>query len=132
MAKIPESIDKYKLESLIASGGMGQVFKAIHPTLERPVILKKLTLRGNASVTERFRREARILMEFRSDYIVDLYDHFKKGANHYIVMEYVEGTSVQGLLVRERYLDNAVAAYIALCTAKALAYAHGSYPAPVR
>ncbi len=125
MAKIPESIDKYKLEDLIASGGMGQVYKGIHPTLDRPVILKKLTLRGNASVAERFRREARILTEFRSDYIVDVYDHFKKGQSHYIVMEYVEGASVQGLLAKERYFDNALSAYITLQTAKALAYAHG-------
>jgi len=125
VAKIPESIDKYKLESLIASGGMGQVFKGVHPTLGRPVILKKLTLRGNAAVTERFRREARILMDFRSDNIVDVYDHFKKGSTHYIVMEYVDGVSVQQLLLRERYLDNAVCAYIALRTAKALGYAHG-------
>jgi eukaryotic-like serine/threonine-protein kinase len=124
MAKIPESIDKYRLESLIASGGMGQVYKGIHPTLDRPVILKKLTLRGNAAITERFRREARILMDFRSDHIVDVYDHFKKGANHYIVMEYVDGISVQGLLLKERYFDNATCAYIALRTAKALAYAH--------
>ena len=58
MTKIPESIDKYRLESLIASGGMGQVYKGIHPTLERPVILNKLTLRGNAAMIERFRRDA--------------------------------------------------------------------------
>ena len=125
MARIPESIDKYKLESLIASGSMGKVYKGIHPTLDRPVILKKLTLRGNTAMIERFRREARILTSFRSDHVVDVYDHFKKGSNHYIVMEYVDGVSVQGLIVRERYFDNAVCAYIALRTAKALAYAHG-------
>lgn len=125
MARIPESIDKYKLEELVASGGMGRVYKGMHPTLERPVIIKKLTLRGEAAYAERFRREASILMDFRSDYIVDVYDHFRKGPNHYIVMEYVDGLSVQELLLRERYLDGPLCATIALCTAKALAYAHG-------
>jgi serine/threonine protein kinase len=65
MAKIPESIDKYKIEGLIASGGMGAVYKGIHPTLKRAVILKKLTIRGSVSIAERFRREARILMDFK-------------------------------------------------------------------
>ncbi len=125
MARIPESIDKYKIEELIASGGMGRVYRGVHPTLERPVIIKKLTLRGEAAYAERFRREASILMDFRSDYVVDVYDHFRKGGNHYIVMEYVDGRSVQEILQQERYLDSALCAYIALCTAKALAYAHG-------
>ena len=125
MVRIPDSIDKYRLESLIARGGMGKVYKGIHPTLHRPVILKQLTLQGNPAMIERFRREARILMDFRSDHIVDVYDHFKKGSNHYIVMEYIDGVSVQSLLARERYFDNAVCAFIALRIAKALAYAHG-------
>ena len=124
MARIPDSIDKYKLEELVASGGMGRVYRGVHPTLDRQVIIKKLTLRGDAAYAERFRREASILMDFRSDFIVDVYDHFRKASNHYIVMEYVDGLSVQDLLQRERYLDGALCAWITLCTAKALAYAH--------
>lgn len=124
MAKIPDKIDKYEIKELIASGGMGEVYKGIHPTLERSVILKKLTLRGNNSMTERFRREAKLLMDFRNDYIVDVYDHFVQGRSHYIVMEYVDGASVKDLLESERYFDNAATAYIALYTAKALSYAH--------
>ncbi|HAK45613.1 MAG TPA: serine/threonine protein kinase [Spirochaeta sp.] len=124
MAKIPEQIDKYKIEELIATGGMGAVFKGIHPTLKRPVILKKLTLRGNAAITERFKREARILMDFRNDNIVDVQDHFVQGRSHYIVMEFVDGQSLKELLDEQRYLDNCTAAYILLYTAKALKYAH--------
>jgi len=124
MAKVPDQIDKYKIESLVATGGMGAVFKGVHPTLGRPVILKKLTLRGNATITERFKREARILMDFRADHIVDVQDHFVQGRSHYIVMEYVDGQSVKELLDEQRYLDNTTAAYIILYTAKALQYAH--------
>ncbi|MDC7225704.1 MAG: serine/threonine-protein kinase [Spirochaetales bacterium] len=124
MAKIPDQIDKYKIEELVATGGMGAVFKGIHPTLKRPVILKKLTLRGNATITERFKREARILMDFRNDNIVDVQDHFVQGRSHYIVMEYVDGQSLKDLLDEQRYLDSCTAAYILLYTAKALKYAH--------
>ena len=124
MTRIPEAIDKYRVERLIASGGMGKVYRGVHPTLDRPVIIKKLSLRGDAAYAQRFRREASILMDFRSDYVVDVYDHFRKASNHYIVMEYVDGVSAEDLLRRERYLDGPVCAWIALCTAKALAYAH--------
>lgn len=124
MGKIPEKIDKYLIEELIAAGGMGEVYRGIHPTLKRPVILKKLTLKGNANITERFKREARILMDFRNDNIVDVQDHFVQGRTHYIVMEYIDGLSVKDLLDEQRYLDNCTTAWIALHTAIALRYAH--------
>ena len=124
MAKLPESIGKYKVEALIAKGGMGAVYKAIHPTLHRPVIIKKLTLRGRKDINERFKREARILMDFRHDGVVDMYDHFKLGSSYYIVLEFVDGASLEGVIKRQRYLDNGTAAYILYHTAIALHYAH--------
>lgn len=124
MAKGPEKIGKYKIIELLAQGGMGAVYKGLHPTLQRPVILKKLTLRGNPDFVERFRREARILMDFRNDNIVDVYDHFKEGRSHYIVLEYIDGLSVEQLIHRERYLPNDMALYICYQTCKALKYAH--------
>lgn len=125
MARIPELIDKYPVEALVAEGGMSAVYLGTHPTLDRKVILKKLTLRGDKSLGERFRREAKILMDFRHDNIVYVFDHFVSGRSNYIVMEYVEGMSAKDLVVQQRYVDNAVAAYITLLTAKALNYAHG-------
>ena len=124
MAKQPEKIDKYNDVSLLARGGMGAVYKATHPTLNRPVILKKLTLRGKSSFAERFRREARILMDFHHDDIVTVFDHFKQGSSYYIVMEYVEGASLEDLLRKYRYLESVLCAYILLHSAKALGYAH--------
>lgn len=124
MAKLPDSIDKYTIETLVAKGGMGAVYKGMHPTLKRPVILKKLTLSGGPALAERFRREARILMDFRHDHIVDVYDHFKQGGSYYIVLEYVDGESLDGLIKKHRYLDAPVAAYILLQSAVGLNYAH--------
>ena len=125
MAKLPENIGKYKVESLIAKGGMGAVYKAIHPTLNRPVIIKKLTLRGRKDITKRFEREARILMDFRHDGVVNMYDHFKIGSSYYIVLEFVDGAALDSVIKRQRYLDNGTAAYIIYHAAKALHYAHG-------
>ena len=58
---------------------MGALYKARHPTLDRVVLLKKLTLRGGSQFVERFKREARLMMDFKNDHIVQVYDHFKEG-----------------------------------------------------
>lgn len=124
MAKLPAKIGKYKVVEQIASGGMGAVYKAEHPTLSRYVIIKKLTLRGDASMRERFKREAQIMMDFTSDYIVNVYDHFREGSSYYIVLEYVDGPSLETLLRKERYLPEHVAIRIFRASCRALQYAH--------
>lgn len=124
MAKLPDKIGNFTIEKLIAKGGMGAVYKAQHPTLNRHVVIKKLTMRGNSSITERFKREARIMMDFRHEGIVTVYDHFREGNSYYIALEYVDGISLEALIQQERYLPNCVALYIFNEAAKALEYAH--------
>lgn len=124
MAKQVESIGKYKVQQQLARGGMGAVYTATHPTLDRTVIIKKLTLRGNADIRERFRREAQIMMDLRNDAIVDVYDHFREGSSYYIVLEYVDGPSLDQLIRQRRYLPDHVALTIVREVCRALAYAH--------
>ncbi|MBU0926167.1 MAG: serine/threonine protein kinase [Spirochaetes bacterium] len=124
MAELPEYIGKYKIESLVARGGMGAVLKAMHPTLRRRVVLKKLTIRGSAAIAERFKREARILMDFKHDNIVRVFDHFKEGSSHYMVLEYVDGMSLDQLIKKQRFLSSELSLSILLEASKALAYAH--------
>ena len=50
----PEKIGKYKIEGIIAKGGMGVVYRSTHPTLKRPVIIKKLTAKKNSTNIKRF------------------------------------------------------------------------------
>lgn len=124
MAKKPEQIGKYTVLDEIAQGGMGSVYTARHPTLDRTVIIKKLTLRGKAEIRERFRREAQIMMDLRNDAIVDVYDHFREGASYYIVLEYVDGLSLDALIRKRRYLPNHIALLIFREVCGALDYAH--------
>lgn len=123
MAKLPEKVGKYKILSLIGKGGMGVVYEAEHPTLKRKVILKKLTVRDR-EFRERFRLEADTMMDLRSDYIVDLYDHFREGSSWYIAMEYIEGISLDELIQREAVLDFSILFYIMGCVSKAIEYIH--------
>ncbi len=124
MAKVPAKIGKYVITNKVAEGGMGAVYKGIHPTLNKDVILKKLTLSGDEHITERFKREARIMMDFKNDNIVDVYDHFKAGGSYYIVLEFVDGMALDEMIRKERYLPNDMALLIFLEACKALKYAH--------
>jgi serine/threonine-protein kinase len=117
-------VGKYELIAKVAQGGMGALYKAKHPTLDRVVLLKKLTLRGASQFVERFKREARIMMEFKHDHIVHVYDHFKEGSSYFIVEEFVDGISLDALIRKERFLSNDAAMLITYEVCKALKYAH--------
>jgi predicted Ser/Thr protein kinase len=124
VSRIPQHIDKYRILEQIAEGGMGVIYKAEHPTLGRPVILKRLTFAGGEDAAARFRREARIMMSFRNDAIVDVHDHFRSGSSWYIVMEYVDGMSLDALIRARGSLPSETALLILLECARALKYAH--------
>lgn len=124
MPSQPSKIGKYKILSQIGKGGMGAVFKAEHPTLKHTVIIKQLTTADSDDVIERFRREARIMMDFRNERIVQVFDHFKEGNAFFIVMEYVDGINLEDLISENRYLPDRAAAVIVNEICKALKYAH--------
>lgn len=123
-ATTKKMVGKYKILSKIGQGGMGAVFKAYHPTLKRVIIIKQLTIRKNAMAIERFKREAAIMLDFRDERIVQVYDHFKEGASYYIAMEYVEGVGLDRLIEEKRYLSNEAAVLIITEICRGLKYAH--------
>ncbi len=117
-------IGKYVLGTKIAEGGMGAIYKSKHPTLKKDIILKKLTLRASSQIVERFKREAQVMLEFSNDNIVQVYDHFREGTSYYIVMEFIDGISLDKLIEKNRYLPNHIALLLFYETCKALKYAH--------
>ena len=121
---IPQIIGKYRIMGLVAKGGMGAVYKAVHPTLRRMVILKKLTIRGNATIRERFKREAQILLDMQSPYIVHVYDYFVEGSSHYIVEEFVDGLSLAQVIEKQVSLGTELSLLVFLDACYALKFAH--------
>jgi len=118
-----ESIGKYKILGSIGQGGMGSIFKAQHPTLNVMVVVKKLTL-ASKDMVERFRREAKIQMQIVHPSIVQVYDHFEEKGAHYIVMEYVDGVTLEDLIKTKKVISNVAAMLIFSEISNALAYAH--------
>lgn len=120
-----ETIGKYKNCTKIATGGMGTVYLATHPELKRKVVIKKLILKsGGAAIRERFKREARILSELSSPYVVRMFDYFTEGRANYIVLEFVDGMSLDKLIEKQVSLPPELALLIFLDACLGLKNAH--------
>ena len=123
--EFPPLIGKYKVLGVVAKGGMGVVYKAIHPSLKRYVVIKKMTARGRAAGNaERFKKEAQILLDLQSPYIVHLFDYFTEGGYRYMVEELVDGSAVDNLIKKETSLPCPIAMLILQDSCYALKYAH--------
>ncbi|MBN2352701.1 MAG: serine/threonine protein kinase [Spirochaetales bacterium] len=117
-------IDKYRIVSVVGEGGMGKVYRAVHPTLKRDIIIKRLSISSKKILSERFRREAQIMMDFHHESIVSVYDHFKHGTSYYIAMEFVDGVPLDELIERKKKIPPLAAALIFREICKGLKYAH--------
>jgi serine/threonine-protein kinase len=124
--------DRYELQSVLASGGMGRVWRARDTLLERPVAVKVLRseFTGDRAFLGRFRAEAQHTALLAHPNIAKLYDYgeLRENGEHlaYLVMELVEGESLATLLQRERRLDVPVTLGILRSTAAGLAAAHAA------
>src|SRR6266404_1854350 len=91
---------RYRDPVMLGSGGMGAVYRATDPSLNRYVAIKVLTQRDPRYV-ERFRREAQVLAKIRHPSIIQIYEIVgsdEDTSDPYIVMEYFEGKPLDALL----------------------------------
>ncbi|MGW3811399.1 serine/threonine-protein kinase, partial [Micromonospora sp. NPDC005113] len=123
--------DRYRLVESIASGGMGDVWRAVDETLDRCVAVKMLHPRlvADAGFGERFRREARAMAALRHPGVAQVYDYGEMSRPGepvlaYIVMECVQGQSLSERIAEVGQLGAAEAMSIAAQTARALQAAH--------
>jgi serine/threonine-protein kinase len=115
--------DRYELEVLLGSGGMGDVYRARDRLLERPVAVKVPTTTLTPASAERFKREARAAARLNHPNVVGVYD-WGGGTEPFIVMEFVEGRSLRAELKERGPLPPAEVAAVGAQIADALAHAH--------
>jgi predicted Ser/Thr protein kinase len=110
---------------LLGQGGMGAVYKARQPGLDRTVALKILPpgLGADPNFAERFTREARSLARLGHPNIVAVYDFGQAGDLYYFVMEYVDGVSLRQM-ERGQRLEPRQALSIVMQVCEALQFAH--------
>ncbi len=122
------SIGRYELLDELSRGGMGVVYKARDPLIDRIVAIKVigmgLSRLESQAFDERFDREARSAGRLNHPNIVTIHDMGKSDDGAYIAMEFLDGRSLREILDTGIVLDPARVAMIAVQIADGLAYAH--------
>ncbi|QDU43335.1 Serine/threonine-protein kinase PrkC [Symmachiella dynata] len=100
-------LGKYRLLTLLGTGGMSSVYLAEHTLMRRQVAIKVLPQSrvDDASYLERFHRESQAVAALDHPNIVRAYDVNQEGNVHFLVMEYVAGQSLQELVTQKGPLD---------------------------
>jgi serine/threonine-protein kinase len=95
--------DRYRVDTMIATGGMSAVYRGLDLRLDRPVALKIMDSRyaGDHQFLTRFQREARAVARLKDPGLVAVYDQGIDGQHPFLVMELIEGGTLRELL-RER------------------------------
>lgn len=130
---VGKTLSKYELHERIGRGGMAEVYRAYHSSLDRYVAIKILHpfLGEDPEFKGRFEREARSVAQLRHPNIVQVYDfEFDPERElYYMVMEYIDGPTLRNRLMELSFNDERFsigeAIQIIRPVAEALGYAHG-------
>ena len=123
--QIGDTIGAYKIIGVVGTGGMGQVFKVEH-TVTRRVEAKKVLVQGRTNGAEqarRFLREIQVQASLNHPNIASVHNAFWMDDDLVMIMELVEGESLQQLLERRR-ISPATGIDYACQALSALSYAH--------
>jgi serine/threonine-protein kinase len=125
-AQTPTKIGKYDVVDVIGRGGMGIVYKARDPILDRLVAIKMMTGGSDDSpeLLKRFFREAQSTAMLQHQNIVTVYELGDYSGNPYLVMEYLEGESLDTLIASRKPLSLIEKVDIIINVCHGLSYAH--------
>lgn len=125
------TVGRYRIEGLLGSGGMGEVYKAADPTLNRPIALKVLRpeLSRDPERLSRFLQEARAASALNHPNILTIHEVGDHDQSRFLVSEFVEGETLRqrlarGSLTLREILDIMIQASSALAAAHAASIVH--------
>ena len=123
---VGQTLGSFRVTGLVGEGGMGQVYSAEHVLIGRKAAIKVLAseVASDKDVVSRFFNEARAVNDIRHPNIVEVTDFGHFGTRPYIVMELLEGETLEERLVRLGALDPLAAAQIVAQIASAVGAAH--------
>ena len=119
-------IGGYSGLELIARGGMGEIYKVLHPTLNHTLAIKILSpyFKEEPDFNKRFVREAEMMAQLRHPNIITIHDYGEQDGLPYIVMEYLTGNTLSNLLKTRKRLSLEESLPLLRDLASALDYAH--------
>ncbi|VTU00241.1 serine threonine protein kinase : Serine/threonine protein kinase OS=Pirellula staleyi (strain ATCC 27377 / DSM 6068 / ICPB 4128) GN=Psta_4559 PE=3 SV=1: Pkinase: DJ-1_PfpI [Gemmataceae bacterium] len=117
---------RYEVIRELGAGGMGVVYKAEHRIMGRPVALKVMAphLTAKPGAVERFRKEVRAAAQINHPNIVTAHDADEAGGLHFLVMEFVEGVSLDRFVAKKGPATVQLAAAFTRQAALGLQHAH--------
>ena len=123
---IPKKLGKYDVLDVVGRGGMGIVYKATDPGIGRLVAIKMITVgyADDSELLKRFYREAQSAGKLQHPNIVTIYDLGDQDGNPYMVMEFLEGESLDSIIASRRFVSLEQKLHIAIQVCNALNYAH--------
>ncbi|HRT32283.1 MAG TPA: serine/threonine-protein kinase, partial [Anaerolineae bacterium] len=122
--------ERYRVIALLGQGGMGAVYRAWDTRLNVVVALKEMLSQPGAEpallarLREQFHQEATILARLSHPHLVRVTDFFLEGANAYLVMDFVQGESLEAIIKREGALSETQVLTWAEQLLDALEYCH--------
>ncbi len=106
MPEKPQKIGKYVIQDILGKGGMGIVYKAYDPVLDRQVAIKMMVSVGvDEELKERFYREAQSLGTLRHRNVITIYDLGQEGMHPYIAMEFLTGTDLDKIIKARQQIE---------------------------
>ena len=124
------TVGRYQIEGELGQGAMGVVYKAVDPTIGRPVAIKTIRLdhtlgsKQLSNLKERSLREAQVAGQLSHPNIVTIYDVVEQGGNLFIAMELIDGQELSRFCKKDTLLKPRQAAAIIAYICNALDYAH--------
>lgn len=124
--KSPLHVPGYELLEKIGEGGMGEVHRATQLSLQRIVAIKFLNpLASEPGALSAFERESRLMAALGHPHVVTIYDCGEAEGRHFLVMEYLDGSTLRSRMEPERPWSVQAAAPALDAIAQALSYIHG-------
>lgn len=124
-ASEPVKVGRWMILEKIGMGGMGVVYVAYDPKLDRRVAIKQLLAHRSAQARERFLREARAMAGISHEHVVHVYDVATDGDRAYLVMEYIQGCTLRAWQEEPRPLAEILDAYVQVARRLARIHAEG-------
>src|SRR4051812_30743734 len=120
------TISGYRIDSFLAKGGMGVVYRATQVALDRPVALKLIApeLARDAQFRERFQRESRLAAQIEHPNVIPVYEAGEADGQLYIAMRFIDGSDLSSEISRHGTIEPLRAARIVAQVADALDAAH--------
>jgi formylglycine-generating enzyme required for sulfatase activity/serine/threonine protein kinase len=117
---------QYVLLEKLGAGGMGQVFKAYHPSMDRTVAIKVILTKGkiDEESVRRFEREVKAAAKLSHQNIITVYDAGNANGRHFMVMELVKGQDLNVIVHRKGTLGVSETINYIKQVARGLAFAH--------